>query len=139
MNALVIALIEQADQEREVSTILRDAGHTVISARNFLEAKAALQRTDCDLILSDVHLQNGGNVFDFLKWVKTDPRLRQIPFVLVSFSPSQMAKYLRDGLRVASRHLGAAKYIDLDSVDPVLLMEELAEFLPDKDSVPAKR
>jgi len=92
-----------------------------------------LQQSPCDLILSDVHLQNRGTVFDFLRWVKSDPQLKPIPFVLLSVEPSKMSKYLSDGVRVTARFFGAAKYISLDQFDPFTLMQELAEFLPEPD------
>jgi hypothetical protein len=117
---------------------LEAAGHDVAIVDCFSKAKTLLEsrcgtangQQVCDLIISEVHLGNGGSVFDFLKWVKDDPRLNAIPFVLLSLEPSDLAKYLSDGLRVAARFLGAATYISMDTFDAVLLNEELSIFLP---------
>lgn len=138
MNALVIALLEDPQQARTIKSCLHDAGHVVLVVENFSKAKVALREGPCDLILSDVHLQNGGNVFDFIKWVKRDPVLKPIPFVLLSIEPTETAKYLSDGVRVAARFFGAAKYISVLKFEPASLMAELAEFLPKPKSIPVR-
>ncbi len=68
----------------------------------------ALDRGEFDLIISDVHLENGASVFEFLRWVKTHKRFAKIPFMLFSLEPSEMAKYLADAVSTAARYLGAA-------------------------------
>jgi CheY-like chemotaxis protein len=130
MTALIIALLETPEQSVLIRNCLKAAGHEVILVENFSKAKSILKVSICDLILSDVHLQNGGNVFDFLKWVRSKPRLQEIPFVLLSVEPSPTAKYLGESVRYASRVLGAAKYVSMHKFDCELLMSELSEFLP---------
>jgi CheY-like chemotaxis protein len=134
MCALVIALIEQQDEAQSIRHCLRGAGHKVLVVEDFKKAKECLRNTKCDLILSDVHLENGGSVFDFLKWIKSKPLLDGIPVVLLSVEPTRMAKYLADGVRLAARVFGAAKYISLEKFDPALLLMELSEFLPESKS-----
>ena len=136
MEALVIALLEDHKQAQEIKSCLNAAGHTVILAENFKNAKVALLENRCDLILSDVHLQNGGTIFDFLRWVRSNPTLKPIPFVLLSIEPTEMASYLSDGVRVAARVFGATKYVSLAKFDPVELMAHLAEFLPSSEGSP---
>ncbi len=130
MTALIIALLETKEQSDLICNCLKKAGHEVSLVENFSKAKTVLKRGPCDLILSDVHLQNGGNVFDFLKWVKSNAQLKPVPFVLMSIEPTAMAKYLGDGVQYAARLLGAAKYISMEKFDPIVLMNELEEFLP---------
>lgn len=77
MDTLVIALLEDPAQARTIKYCLEEAGHAVIVVENFSKAKVVLEGR-CDLILSDVHLRNGGNVFDFLKWVKREPLLKHL-------------------------------------------------------------
>ena len=132
--ALVIALIESTDQALRIGHCLEDGGHRMIIIDNFRKAKALLLETPCDLIISDVHLENGGSVFDFLKWVKSKPQLLSIPFVLISLEPTKTAKNQADGVRLAARVFGAARYISIDVFDPVFLLKELAEYLPKIDS-----
>ncbi len=93
MAALVIALLEDEEHAQRITPCLLSAGHEVIVAHGFVKAKALILDHACDLILSDVNLENGGSVFDFLKWLKSDPVLRAIPFVLLSIQPSDPAKY----------------------------------------------
>ncbi len=128
MAALVIALLVDEEHAQRITTCLLSAGHEVIVAHGLGKAKALVLDHVCDLILSDVNLENGGSVFDFLRWLKNDPQLRAIPFVLLSIQPSDPAKYHNDGLRVAARELGAAKYISMEKLDPVLLNQELSDF-----------
>ncbi len=72
-----------------------------------------------DMIISDIHLQNGGNVFDFLRWVKKNPSTSNTPFIILSVEPTRTAKYLEDGLRTSARLLGVTKYISMETFDSV--------------------
>jgi CheY-like chemotaxis protein len=89
----------------------------VIVVNTFTKALELLDVRKIDLIISDVHLENGGTVFDFMRHVKRDKETTKIPFVLYSHQPTRMAKYLADGLRTTSRMLGAALYIEMESFD----------------------
>src|SRR5579883_2628439 len=111
MAALILALLEEHDNSKQVKACLESCGHEVFVVDTFVKAKALLKTQNIDVIISDVHLENGGSVFDFLRWVKKLERTADIPFVLFSAKPSPMAKYLADGVRTSARMLGAAKYI----------------------------
>lgn len=130
MVALIIALLEHPEQQRGIQECLSEAGHGVCVVDSFAKAMAALQEQSFDLIISDVHLENGGSVFDFLKWVKSDPSLNPIPFVLFSLQPTSMAKYLADGVQTTARMFGAAKYISMDKFDSAVFAQQIAELLP---------
>ncbi len=147
MTALIIALLEHREQHAQVRVCLEQAGHEVVVVDSFARAKAILQppplenqdraekkrvlrEHSFDLIVSDVHLENGGTVFDFLKWIKSDPSLHEIPFVLFSLDPSQLAKYLADGVRTTARMFGAAKYILMSPFDSDIFAREIGEVLP---------
>jgi CheY-like chemotaxis protein len=136
VKALIIALMESPEQSETISRCLKAAGHDVHFVENFSKAKTILQKVPCDLILSDVHLQNGGNVFDFLKWCKNNSLSKPIPFVRLSLEPSPMAKYLGDGVRYAAKALGAAKYISMETFDSDFLLNELAEFFHEPELIP---
>lgn len=138
MVALIIALLEHPEQHAQVKSCLERAGHEVLFVENFARAKAVLKQHMFDLIMSDVHLENGGTVFDFLKWVKTEPSLQAVPFVLFSLEPSKLAKYLADGVQTTARAFGAAKYISMDKFDAEILAQEVADLLPPRiAAVPA--
>ncbi len=70
MVALILALLEHPEQQTPVKRCLELAGHEVLFVDTFIRAKSVLKQHAFDLIISDVHLENGGSVFDFLKWVK---------------------------------------------------------------------
>ena len=118
-----------------MKTVLECAGHSVLSVNSFYKAKALLFAHACDVILTDVHLENGGTAFDFLKWVKLDPLLGSIPFILMDLMPKELARYLRDGMRIAARELGAIKYISMNQFDPVVFIAEFSEFRPRQNIV----
>ncbi len=130
MTALILALLEKHTNSQLVSECLQACGHEVIVVETFVKAKTIIKAQTVDLILSDVHLENGGSVFDFLRWVKKREQSCEIPFVLFSTQPSPIAKYLADGVRTSARILGAAKYIEMEILDPELLREQLDELLP---------
>jgi CheY-like chemotaxis protein len=132
MCAQILALHEKDETSREVVESLSSSGHNVVLAETFTEAIDILQGLHViDLIISDVHLENGGNVFDFLRWVKKNPSsVGRTPFVLFSFEPSMMAKHLEDGLRTSARILGAVKYIAMDCFDAVEFRKQIDALLP---------
>lgn len=130
MAALIIALMEHPAQHSQVKACLEQAGHEVVFVQSFARAKAVLKEHAFDLIISDVHLENGGSVFDFLKWVKSKPKLQTVPFVLFSLEPTKIAKYLADGVQTAARTFGASKYITMDEFDSAVFVREIAELLP---------
>lgn len=135
MVALIVALLEHAEQQADVTDCLRRVGHEVVVVDSFARAMAVLQEHSFDLIISDVHLQNGGSVFDFLKWVKSQPALSPIPFVLLSVRPTKLAKYMADGVQTTARMFGAAKYITMDTFDGAQFAQEIAELLPPSEAV----
>jgi CheY-like chemotaxis protein len=113
--AQILALLEQDDNSRLVIDSLTRSGHDVVRSKNFNDAISVLQNKKVAIIISDVHLENGGNVFDFLTWVTRNPLTCKTPFVLLSYRPTPLAKHLEDGVRTTARLLGAASYISTDS------------------------
>ena len=117
MAALILALLEGQNDTDQVRACLEDCGHEVFVVDAFAKAIVLLSAQKIDLIITDVHLENGGNVFDFLRLVKKGQWTCNIPFVLFSSQPTPMAKYLADGVRTAARSLGAVKYIEMETFD----------------------
>jgi CheY-like chemotaxis protein len=117
MNAQILALLEDSKNMQQVSECLEQSGHSVLRADRFEQAMEILERHHVDLIVSDVHLQNGGDIFDFLVRLHSNPPLREIPFVCFSFQPSELADYLAEGVQTAARMLGAASYISMKIFD----------------------
>lgn len=129
MAAHIVALVEDHENSQQVEFCLRGYGFDVTAVNRFVDAKVVLSSKNVDLIISDVHLENGGNVFDFLRWIKNGQATQRIPFALFSLKPSPMAKYLADGLRTAARTLGAVRYIEMDEFDADRFLLHINELL----------
>jgi CheY-like chemotaxis protein len=125
LHALILALHEDDDHSFNVADSLEQSGHTVILCKNFADAITVLKQKHVDMIISDVHLQNGGNVFDFLRWVKKNPSTNKTPFVMLSAAPTDMAKYIEDGLRTSARLLGVSLYIAMDRFDSLEFSKQI--------------
>lgn len=130
MVAKVMALLEHTAAMELIGDSLEHFGHTVYKADKFHDAMEILRQRDVDLIIGDVHLQNGGSIFDFLRWVKGDPHMRCVPFVCFSTEPAEVPKYLSDGVRTAARALGAASYMTMELFNRAAFMAEIDWLLP---------
>jgi hypothetical protein len=130
MSAAILALLERPEHSEEVVGSLKLSGHSVIACKNFADAMCILRNNQVSLIISDVHLENGGNVFDFLRWVKQSPLNHDTAFVLFSCTPTPLAKYLDDGLKTSSRLLGATKYMAVDRFDAETFRKQIDLILP---------
>ncbi len=130
MHALILALHEEDQNAQQVTHSLKLSGHGVIESKSFTHAITVLNSQHVDLIISDVHLENGGNVFDFLRWAKKNPSTKETPFVLFSSEPTTRAKYFEDGLRTTARMLGAALYITMEIFDSDEFRKQIDSLLP---------
>jgi CheY-like chemotaxis protein len=137
MAAVILGLLEEHSNAQQVKACLEECGHEVLVAHNFVQAKELLRSHSADLIVSDVHLENGGDVFDFLRWVKKNQKTSLIPFVLFSSQPTPLAKHLADGLRTSARILGAAKYIEMDVFDAAEFRNHIHSVLPKEKRSPS--
>ncbi|MBY0359026.1 MAG: response regulator [Candidatus Obscuribacterales bacterium] len=124
-----MVLLEQIKNSQQVVESLTLSGHKVVAVKDFKQAISFLQSNSVDLIISDVHLENGGNVFDFLKWVRRNPSICDLPFVLFSSKPSPIAKYIEDGVRTAARIFGATSYITMETFDADELCRQIDSLL----------
>ena len=130
MVARILAVLEHPEVVNQIADSLEHFGHAVLKANHFPDAMEILRQRDVDLIICDVHLQNGGSVFDFLRWVKGDPHMSKVPFVCYSTEPVEVPKYLKDGVRSAARALDAAKYITMEKFDKASFLAEIEWLLP---------
>ena len=132
MTAKILVTMGNEDERKRIAECLERVAHEVTQADTFHNAMEILRSKDFDLILCDVHLQNGGSVFDFLRWVKGDPHMVSTPFVCYSAEPPEVGKYLADGVRTAARSLGAARYIVMPTFDGAALLHELEWLIPEQ-------
>ena len=83
-----------------------------------MAAALALARDHpCDLILSDVCMSEGTG-YDFIRAVKADPRLRDIPFVFITSTMTDEKD------RATGLALGAARFL-FRPVEPDALLVEI--------------
>src|ERR1700722_16739375 len=130
MEARILVTMEHPEEMKLISDSLEHFGHCVTQSATFHAAMEFLRSADFDMIISDVHLQNGGSVFDFLRWVKGDPHMRPVPFVCFSAEPKEVGKYLADGVRTAARALGAARYVSMPQFDGPAFLHEINWLIP---------
>jgi len=130
VHALILTLHEDDENSAQVAESLKQSGHNVLLSKSFPHALRLLAVQHVDLIISDVHLENGGSVFDFLRKVKKNPLTKDTPFVLFSSEPTSKAKFLEDGLRTTARILGASMYITMKVFDPVEFCKQINSLLP---------
>jgi CheY-like chemotaxis protein len=133
VSAHILVLVEQDETSRQVVESLKRSGHNVTAAKCFSEAIRIIPTNRIDMIVSEVHLENGGNVFDFMRWVKRNPATHAIGFVMFSSQPTVTAKYLEDGLRTTARILGASKYMSMDHFDSDEFSRQIDALLPEGD------
>ena len=131
MSANILVTMEHDRERNAIGACLENVGYTVVRVDTFHKAMDCLRKCDFDLIVTDVHLQNGGSVFDFLRWVKGDPHMRGVPFVCFSAEPLLAGNYLSDGVRTAARSLGAARYIAMAKFDSTVFMHEIEWLIPE--------
>jgi len=130
MHGLVLALLENDENSKQVAESLEQSGHDVVFVETFFKAIDYLKNGHFDLIISDVHLENGGNVFDFLRWVRKNPATKKIPFVLFSSQPTQKAKYFEEGVKTTARILGATMFITMELFDSEEFRQKIDSLFP---------
>jgi len=104
-----------------LQSLLTPFGYHVVATTNVREALQRARETAFDLIVSDLHMpvEDG---FDFLREVKSDPKLKDIPFIILS------ATVWRDSDRTMGVEMGAAKFI-ARPIEPQALLDEINSVL----------
>jgi two-component system, cell cycle response regulator len=114
----ILALDDSPANLLLIRSILEPFGYNVIGVDRTTKAVSMVRKYLPDLIISDLHLRGGESGFDFVKAVKADPRLRDIPFVFLS------ATVWKKEDQVKGLALGAVKFI-VRPIDPDLLIKEV--------------
>ncbi len=121
-NHYRILVVDNLPAQLELARgLLEHFGFAVTTANGITAALGALTRDRFDMILSDVNM-NDGSGFDFIRMVKNDPALRDIPFVFIT-STMDSDEERKHGLA-----LGACRYI-VRPIEPQLLVDELRSCL----------
>jgi len=106
-----------------VST-LEPSGYSVILASSVQEGFASAKAAPPDMIISDMHMPNQDGL-DFLRMVKADSILCNIPFVFLTSS------IWGEGERSAAAALGATRFI-VRPIEPRALLAEIAACLKER-------
>lgn len=104
--------------------ILEPHGYEVKVARDVKEALTLARQAPPDLMLSDIHMLEGSG-FDFIKTVKADPQLTDIPFVFIT------STYIDSENRVKGMALGAARFL-VRPIEPQVLLDEIQSCLRER-------
>ncbi len=81
------------------------------------------------MVIAAVHLKDG-NVFDLIRAMRRDDQLKRIPIVCLNINPGRCADYFNDSLEVASKELGADRFITLQNYDAKELWKQIDKILP---------
>lgn len=100
----------------DIRTALAAGPHQLLVAKSAENAITLLNAASFDLVICGVHLNNG-TVFDLLKFVKSDPARRSVPFVCFCERDSDLAKSVDDTVRTTAMLLGADKYVTQEAFD----------------------
>lgn len=136
MGAQILALQELSINSQQVVKSLTLSGYDVLACETFAQAIRILENhPKIEMIISDVHLENGGSVFDFVRWLKANGAYADTSLVLFSFKPTVLAKHLEDGVRTAVRVLGVKKYITMENFDSELFRKKIQLVLSEQHGV----
>jgi two-component system cell cycle response regulator len=103
------------------ASIFTRSGYQVVSTLDAREALALARESPPDIIVSDVCMPAGSG-YDFIREVKADPRLREIPFVFVTSTMTG------EDERQKGIALGAARYL-FRPLEPEKLLEAVRSCL----------
>lgn len=113
----ILAVDNQAINLELARSILEPSGYKVVTAFTMEDGLALARAGSCDLILSDACM-SGGSGYDFLQAVKQDPRLRPVPFVLIT------SRMIDEKARIDGLALGATRFL-CRPIEPELLLAEI--------------
>ncbi|MGD1862047.1 MAG: response regulator [Leptolyngbyaceae cyanobacterium] len=116
----VLIVDDSITVRRTLTKTLRQAGYSVLQAKDGTDALQQLQRIDVEAILCDIEMP-GMNGFEFLKARQQDPTLQVIPTIMLTSRTG--AKH-----QLLAKELGATTYLTKPYLAPQLL-ETLAEVL----------
>jgi two-component system cell cycle response regulator len=104
--------------------VLEHLGYRTLQAKGLQQALHRLDEATPELILSDVHMREGGGM-ELLQAVRNNPALRDVPFVLLTSTAANE----RDRLKGLA--LGATRYL-YRPIEPDVLRAELAACLAER-------
>lgn len=121
-NVTVLVLDDSPFNLELKRDLLQPHGYVVVTADTPSQALRLAREHQPALILSDVGMSEGSG-FDFIRAVKADPQLRDIPFIFLS------STHWNEASRTLGLQLGAFRYL-LRPLEPAVLLTEIEACLP---------
>ncbi|HUF79617.1 MAG TPA: response regulator [Burkholderiales bacterium] len=117
-----ILVVDNTQANRElIEILLQPSGFDVAQASNVSAALAIARKRTPDLIISDIHMP-GEDGFDLLQQVRSDPALRDVPFIFTSATSWDMTEQRK------AMQLGADLFM-LTPTEPEPLLREIEKLL----------
>lgn len=127
-----ILVIEEDRREFEqIKQCVEAKGHKLWRAANGAEATQFLQQYEVAVILSAINLEDM-DVFEFLRSVKSNEQLRNIPFIFYCTDQARHDRYGTKVIQAAGKALGARKYILLSQFNANQFWDELQDCIPER-------
>jgi hypothetical protein len=118
MSKLILVLNEKPEEPDLAAEELELAGYTVISVPKLSVAISWLRVNDPIMIVAPVHLMDD-DVFDLLRFVRSDFQLKTTRILLYCVTPSQFTLGMRSTISSAALALGANGVYIGDSFDGI--------------------
>ena len=116
----ILFLEDRSENIEQMRSHRDDLCDNLIIVSSTAQALSLTRLVPISVIISAVHLENE-SVFDFLRAVKSDTRLGEVPFIFLCLQPSRFTKSINDSLEVSARALGADSYVLMESWEPGIL------------------
>lgn len=101
--------------------VLVQEGFYVQTAKDVKQGLEAIKKIDFDLVISDFEMPSM-NGLNFLRMIKKDPKLKNIPFIIVSYKESREDE-------VSCLEAGAIKFLQKSSFHDKTLIQEIKTIL----------
>jgi len=120
-----ILVVDDAAINRElIRDMLAPSGYEVLAASGVEEALAVIAETPPDLILSDLNMPDEDG-FDLVRRVRADPRLADVPVVMISSSSRE------ERSRAMALGLAVNRFL-LRPIEPQVLLDEVEACLAER-------
>jgi DNA-binding response OmpR family regulator len=126
-NTKLLIIDDDPDYVDGIKSILQKADYQVDVAYNPKDGMAALKSGGYDLLLLDIMMGRGAEGVMVARQINKDPKLRQIPVLIITGIREQMA-FLFPGQPVHPRLLPTDALLE-KPVDPKLLLEKVEGLL----------
>jgi CheY-like chemotaxis protein len=127
----IMLLDAPSRQLDQIKVACKKAGQEVVAVNSVDEAKQFLEtKNHVDVIVAEAFLQED-NIFELLKVVKEDPRLHEVPVLLMAAETGSAGKQFIDSIKHVAHILGVYSFVYMKQFDVKRLMLEIRVILAD--------